>query len=492
MNRPWVHATGYLAFFRMPLLFLAGTATGNTWLAFGVVVLIFPLARLGCGALPGSGATEWSEGMATWLDSLPLVYVPVLAGCILLGVASAALAVPADLPAAVGLGLGLGLGLSLWMTLLFATCVAHELIHRRNGRQAILGYVLAGICGYPALGMEHLAHHARPGETTRAECPTRTESVWTFPGRRLRRIATAMFGPNAPIWQPQLRMLSLHRTRVAMGATALTWIAFVALAGWFGAVLYLAMTIGAAFGVQLITYIQHWGLGDDSIPDRVAYGRGREEDCRFQAWITLNISLHDGHHRDSRRPYYRLELTPDSPRLPASYVLLMSDRRRRALGDGVRGITCKSASGGSSPSAWEFGRLLSTLNRLRGPEFVAPKRSVEPVRGPPKVAPQRKAHIGRRHSGRLRGGPQLETVRAHHFGSLACKQSAGIPSGRRMAPRFTTSVTARSKPRCTAWCSSTRPGSSPTPQPAPAPNCPVSSRTSSTHSCSLASSLTAS
>ena len=75
------------------------------------------------------------------------------------------------------------------------------------------------------------------------------------------------------------------------------------------------MMVGVAFGVQLITYIQHWGLGDDSIPDRIAYGRGWEEDCRFQAWVTLSISLHDQHHRDSRRPYYRLELSPDSPRL---------------------------------------------------------------------------------------------------------------------------------------------------------------------------------
>ena len=94
MNRPWVHAAGYLAIFIMPLLFVARAATANTWLAFGVVVLIFPLARLGCGALPGSGAPEWSEGMATWLDRLPLVYVPVLGVCILVGVASTVGAVP--------------------------------------------------------------------------------------------------------------------------------------------------------------------------------------------------------------------------------------------------------------------------------------------------------------------------------------------------------------------------------------------------------------
>ena len=81
----------------------------------------------------------------------------------------------------------LGLGLSLWMTLLFGTCVAHELIHRRDKRQAMLGHMLAGICGYPALGMEHLAHHARPGDTRLAEYPLKDESVWQFAWRRMRQ-----------------------------------------------------------------------------------------------------------------------------------------------------------------------------------------------------------------------------------------------------------------------------------------------------------------
>lgn len=194
-----------------------------------------------------------------------------------------------------------GFGFSLWMTLLFATCVAHELIHRRDKRQAMLGHLLGGICGYPALGIEHLAHHGRPGDTARAEYPLRSESVWQFASRRLRRVGEEMFGRRAPVWNRRSQALGLVRTRAALVATALTWLAFAAIGGWSGAVLYLFMMVGVAFGVQLITYIQHWGLGDDSIPDRIGFGRGWEEDCRFQAWITLSISLHDEHHRDSRR-----------------------------------------------------------------------------------------------------------------------------------------------------------------------------------------------
>lgn len=64
----------------------------------------------------------------------------------------------------------------------------------------------------------------------------------------------------------------------------------------------------------------------------------------------------------------------------------------------------------------------------------------------------------------LRRGARLETVRARHFGSPSCKPTAGCPSGRRMAPRSTTNATAPSRPRCTAWCTSTQPDSSPTPK----------------------------
>lgn len=46
----------------------------------------------------------------------------------------------------------------------------------------------------------------------------------------------------------------------------------------------------------------------------------------------------------------------------------------------------------------------------------------------PLTAPPQRAHVGRRHKGRLRRKARLETVQAHHFGSLACKPSAGSPS----------------------------------------------------------------
>ena len=315
MDKQWMPAAGYLTIFLMPTLFLLGGLVQEPWLAFGVVILVFPLARVVFGAMPATGAPEWRERIATLLHGLPLLFACVLPACVLAGLILASQSQTGEGSAV------LGLGLSLWMTLLFGTCVAHELIHRRDKRHALVGNMLAGFCGYPVLGSEHLAHHARPGDTHLAEYPLKNESVWTFAGRRMKRMAVELLGPEAPTWRA--RSLAAMRTRVALVATALTWISFTVIAGALGMYLYLAAMLGVVFGVQLITYIQHWGLGDDSIPGRIAYGRGWEDDCRFQAWVTLSLSLHDQHHRDSRRPFYRIDPSADSPRLPAGYVLLM-------------------------------------------------------------------------------------------------------------------------------------------------------------------------
>ena len=75
----------------------------------------------------------------------------------------------------------------------------------------------------------------------------------------------------------------------------------------------------------------------------------------------------------------------------------------------------------------------------------------------------------------------------------ACKPTPPRPAGRTaMTPRCTTSATAPSRPRCTAWCCSTRRAFSPRPKRPPAPACRNSSKTSSTPSWSAASWRTAS
>lgn len=45
--------------------------------------------------------------------------------------------------------------------------------------------------------------------------------------------------------------------------TAGIWVAFGLAGGVYGALLYLLLVMGVPFLMNAITYIQHWGLGDD-------------------------------------------------------------------------------------------------------------------------------------------------------------------------------------------------------------------------------------
>ena len=317
MTKQWLRAAMGLSMFVVPALFALGIFLDMPALAFAIVMFVFPLMRRIVGNIEPDDPPIWNERIATILDRLPLVYAIVLAGCISLVLYRLA---AASEPRAAE---ALGLGLSLWMLMLFATCVAHELTHRRDTRQAMIGQVIAGMAGYPLLGSEHVRHHARAGDTSGAEWPRFDESVWRFSGRRALNIFAEAYGNGSAIWRRGARGRHVQGLRVATLTTLFIAALFALAGGWAGLTIYLAVAVAVIFGMQLFTYIQHWGLGDDRQGSKSSSGLGWEDDCRLQAWMTLGISLHHSHHQSTYRPYYSATLAGNSPRLPAGYVVLM-------------------------------------------------------------------------------------------------------------------------------------------------------------------------
>ena len=305
-------AAGYLSILVLPAALVAGVLLQHSYLAFEVVVLIFPLARSVVGPFRRQSPVIWHEVPATLLDRLPVLYAACLAAATLLVIHQIARG------AADTLSVGIGISLSLWMVMLFATCPAHDLIHRRRAADARVGWFVAGMSGYPLLVFEHAIHHGRSGDTARAECPRLDESVWQFSGRRIWRILRTATSHGVGHWRP-----GCTQAFKATAVTGLMLLTFTWAGGWPGFVIYAAVIVGVTFGVQLITYLQHWGLGDDSLHDATVRQYAWEDDCLFQAWVTLNISFHQSHHGAPRLPYYRVGLMPDSPRLPAGYLVLM-------------------------------------------------------------------------------------------------------------------------------------------------------------------------
>jgi fatty acid desaturase len=306
-------AAGYLSVFITPSLVVVGIESHKPLLALAAVMLLYPLLRLLFGEV-GARNVDWPESVATALDKLPLVLAAVLIAVVVW--------MPWRLQQALPLHAAfmVSAGLSLWITLLLGTCAAHDLIHRRAHGQARMGRWLAAVSGYPLLPFEHLVHHRRPGDIARAEWAAATESVWTFAARRGRLILHAA-------WQCARQHQGSATERAALleacAITALTACMYTVALGWPGFLLYLCVAVGVGFGFQAITYLQHWGLGSDTHADENAPATAWEDSCRFQAWVTFNVSFHQAHHTQSQRPYYQLSLEQGAPRQPAGYVILL-------------------------------------------------------------------------------------------------------------------------------------------------------------------------
>lgn len=305
-----------MSIFIAPALLAVSAVIAQPLLTLGIALLLFPLARVVFGVHRPGSPPVWGELLAFLLERLPLVYAFALVGA--LGTVLIRWNTLSPSPVE-----GLQWALSLWVTLVFATCVAHELVHRSSSRDRLVGHVLAGLAGYPVLGYEHLRHHRLAGNTAAAEWPRRDESVWRFAARRISRITSETVGMRGLAWHGDGRLPTVRGLRLALVAMAATWAIFGATAGWVGIAIFGFAVVLVAFAVQIVTYMQHWGLGDDSFPSARKHEWGWEDDCRFQSWVTLNLSLHQAHHYTPGVPYFRVMLAEASPRLPAGYVLLM-------------------------------------------------------------------------------------------------------------------------------------------------------------------------
>ncbi len=209
----------------------------------------------------------------------------------------------------------------------FSIITAHELIHRRNQTQQLLGRAVLCSVMYEHFYTEHLrGHHsrvgtpedgatARFGETYRAfwrrTVPTQFKSAWRLEARRLGDENMRLIDP---------RMLG---NRVLHGLVVEWGVAFAVLA-WFGHVAFIAYLLQAFVAVralEAVNYFEHWGL-------RRTGRRVRPQDSwDTHSWFTyhglIGLSRHADHHAHPTRPYQQLRVWDDAPLLPIGYVGLV-------------------------------------------------------------------------------------------------------------------------------------------------------------------------
>ncbi len=208
---------------------------------------------------------------------------------------------------------------------------AHELMHKRSRLERFLADILMGMALYGHYRSEHLlVHHVHVGTPRDPVTAKYRENFWKFYPRVLVQSLASSFRAeramlarrNRPVWHsanPFWRYLGF--------AGGFLTLAFL-IGGWSGLALFLISAGFAIFQLELVNYIEHYGL------TRKHLGDGKyERQLPRHSWnsahaatsaLLINVTRHSDHHSRPDRPYPLLQ-TPDeeeAPHLPFGYAVM--------------------------------------------------------------------------------------------------------------------------------------------------------------------------
>jgi len=324
---------GFLLAFALGLLPLAAVRLGAAgvpcdlaaWFPLFFIFVMLPLADAACGVdtvnVVPSAFDEFDR--SRFLRALPALALPVwlavFAYCVW---------------QMTHLALG-PLGLLGWLLSagvlggVLAITPAHELIHKAGGFERVCGGLLLTSVGYHGFKIEHVrGHHVHVATPLDSSSARLGESVYGFVPRALRlnlrnawRLEAARLrSAGATPWSPRNEMLRWSALWLLMLAGFGAWLGFAAVP------IVVAIGAGAAASLEVINYIEHYGLQRAEIAPgryaRVTHRHSWNASQRLSNWLLFNLQRHSDHHAHARKRYAVLDHHDDSPQLPAGYATL--------------------------------------------------------------------------------------------------------------------------------------------------------------------------
>ena len=208
---------------------------------------------------------------------------------------------------------------------------SHELMHQKNKTERGLADLLLAMVMYSHFRSEHLLVHHRHVGTSRDPVTARyNEGFHRFFPRVLRQSLTSAFTaeremlarrdlPWTDLSNPFFRYWALQGAMLALA---------LALGGWAGLALFLWQAWIAIWQLELVNYIEHYGL------TRKHLGDGKYEHVKphhswnaahkASNWLLINLQRHSDHHYkpDRRFPLLQNYSGSDAPQLPHGYPLM--------------------------------------------------------------------------------------------------------------------------------------------------------------------------
>ena len=296
------------------------------WWPLMVIYVVVPLLDLLCGKL----VTQFSVDEQKRLMSDPMLrMIPWV--CALIWLATLAWAITlvprvTGLPAIHIVGFVVSLGI---VGGVLAINVGHELIHRNDKAERFLGgLLLASVC-YGVFKVEHVrGHHLRVGTADDPATARLNETAYDF-------VPRAIFGTYRHGWRLERERLdraNLKGAAAMLRNEVLHWsllsvataVAAFVVAGTLGVVVFGLASLVAVIELELVDYIEHYGLVRARDADGKLAPVRYEHSWDYAGWVSnaflINLQRHSDHHAHGGRAYGALNNHVEAPQLPLSYA----------------------------------------------------------------------------------------------------------------------------------------------------------------------------
>lgn len=208
---------------------------------------------------------------------------------------------------------------------------SHELMHQKPKIERRMADILLAMVLYSHFRSEHMLVHHRYVGTPRDPVSARyNEGFWRFFPRVLRQSLTSSFAAEkAMLARKDLSWTDLSNPFWTYWGLqiAMLVLAFL-ISGWFGLFLFTVQAFTAIFQLELVNYVEHYGL------TRKHLGDGKYEHVmprhswntaqRASNWLLINLQRHSDHHYkpDRRFPLLQNHEAVDAPQLPYGYPVM--------------------------------------------------------------------------------------------------------------------------------------------------------------------------
>lgn len=207
-----------------------------------------------------------------------------------------------------------------------STVVAHELVHRIGNPVAVtIGRWLLAFSFDTNFSIEHVFNH-------HVKVATKDDPATAPRGRNVYlHFFIAFYGTQKAGWHLEskrlskkaLPVISFHNAFIRGWLMSITLLLLsYLLAGYSGAFMFIAVAISAKFTLEIVNYMEHYGLVRDPrepVRPRHSWNSNKKVSC----WTMFNLPRHSHHHAQGAVPFEKLKPLEDAPQMLSGYLSTM-------------------------------------------------------------------------------------------------------------------------------------------------------------------------